>query len=504
MSSVVVAQQPAPKVDIFGGYSWMHPGDFDGLHLPSVSKGFGIASTFNLNRWFGLTVDSDAHYGSFYNLSTVTGGPRLKLRQERFEPFVEALFGIHRISIGGVGSDTRVGFVTGGGIDLPLAQHFGLRLFQADYVWGHHDISPVIPGTENMSGARIRTGLLFSFGGFGPPPAPLGAACSINPASIMAGEPVTMTATASNVPKNHTVTYNFNSTGGKATPKDNTVAVDTTGLAPGQYTVNATVTDPKAKKGVPATCNASFTVQAPPQHPPTVSCSANPSTLQAGQPSTITATGQSPDNRPLTYNFTSSSGRISPSGALATLDTAGASAGPINVTCTATDDRGLSGSGNTSVNVEALPQKPSASKLNEIQFKSKTKPARVDNEAKAILDEVALRLQREPDSKAVVVGNFQQGEKNGQRIAEERAVNTKAYLTKEKGIDPSRIEVRTGTAGTRTAEIWLVPAGATFDQPGAQSFSEAKVKPSRDAYPHVRAAKTKAKKAPAKKAAPTK
>ncbi len=502
MSSVLVAQQSPPRVDIFGGYSWLHPGDLDGLSLPSLSKGFGIATTINLNRWFGLTFDTDAHYGDFFNVSTITGGPQVKFRkQEHFQPFGEFLLGLHRISLGGIGSDNRFGLVGGGGVDVPLTKHFGLRLVQADFVWGHHDLTPVIAGTNNMTGGRIRTGLLFSFGGFGPPPAPLGASCSINPTSVMAGEPVTMTTTASNIPKNHSVTYNFNSTGGKATPKDNTVAIDTAGLAPGQYTVNATVTDPKAKKAAPATCNASFTVQEPPKHPPTVSCSANPSTVQAGQPSTITATGQSPDNRPLTYNFTSSAGRITPSGAQASLDTAGASAGPINVTCTATDDRGLSASGNTSVNVE-VPQKPTASKLNEIQFKSKTKPARVDNEAKAILDQVALRLQREPDSKAVVVGNFQQGEKNGQRIAEERAVNTKAYLTKEKGIDPSRIEVRTGNAGTRTAEIWLVPAGATFEQAGTEAFSEAKVKPSRDAYPHAPAAKAHGKKA-AKKAAPS-
>ena len=74
-----------------------------------------------------------------------------------------------------------------------------------------------------------------------------------------------------------------------------------------------------------------------------MSAVANPATVQAGTPSTITATGQSPDNRPLTYNFTATGGRIAPSGAQATLDTAGASAGSITVNCTATDDRGLSG-----------------------------------------------------------------------------------------------------------------------------------------------------------------
>ena len=34
---------------------------------------------------------------------------------------------------------------------------------------------------------------------------------------------------------------------------------------------------------------------------------------------------------------------------------------------------------------------------------------------------------------------------------------------KEKGIDASRISVRTGTAGQNEVENYLVPAGATFD-----------------------------------------
>ncbi len=502
ISLTSLAQEaPPPKVDIFAGYSWMDPGaSIGGVGLPSIKPGFGVTSTFNLNRWFGLSIDSGGHYGDNERISTLMFGPRFKLREEHFEPFIHGLVGLHRVSLTGLNTDNSVGAVIGGGIDVPLGRVFGLRLIEGDYVWAHHTFKPVVTNTIDFNGARVRSGIMFNLGGGAPPP-PLNAACTINPSSVMAGEPVTMSTTASNIIKNHTVTYNFKTSGGKATPKDNTVAVDTTGLAPGQYTVSATVTDPKAKKMAPATCSQNFTVQEPPKHPPTVSCSANPATVQAGTPSTITATGQSPDNRPLTYNFTASGGRIAPSGAQATLDTAGASAGPITVTCTATDDRGLSGSNNASVNVEVPPPPPATSKLNEIQFKNKAKPARVDNEAKAILDDVALRLQREPDAKAVIVGNYEKGEKNGQKIAEQRAVNTKAYLTQEKGIDPSRIDLRTGSTGTRTAEIYLVPAGATFDVQGTQSFNASKMKAGPDAYPHAPAAKKPRAKKPAAKPA---
>ena len=494
--NVFAQEAPPPKVDIFAGYAWMDPGgSVSTFRLKSITPGFGITPTYNFNRFGGLSFDFGAHYGDSVRIATAMVGPRLKLRQEHFEPFMHAMVGLHRLSITGLNTDNRIGIVLGGGFDIPVTRMFGIRLIEADYVWAHHNFSPTVPGTQNLGGARLRSGILLSFGG-GEAAPPLAAFCTINPTTIMAGEPVTMTATASNVPKGHSVTYNFTSTGGKATQKDNTVAVDTTGLAPGRYMVNSTVTDPKAKKVPPATCGAAFTVQEPPKHPPTVACSANPTTVQAGTPATITATGQSPDNRPLTYNFTTSAGRVTPSGTQATLDTAGASAGPITVTCTATDDRGLNASSTATVNVEVPPPPPTASKLNQIEFKNPKLPARVDNEAKAILDDVALRLQREPDARAVVVGNFEPSEKNGQGIAQQRAVNTKAYLTQEKGIDPGRIEVRTGSGGARTAEIYLVPADAGFNVEGTQPFDEKKVKKGKNAYPQAPAPKAPRKRAP--------
>ena len=496
LSTAVFAQEEVtPKVDVFVGYSWMNVGGHVGaINLKSINKGWGAASTYNFNKYLGLTLDIDAHYGDIANVSTVSIGPRLKFREEHFQPFIETLLGLHRLSVAGLGTDNRIGAVLGGGIDIPLTKRVGLRLIEADYVWAHHNFTPVIIGGQNLQGARLRTGILINLG-LGEPPLPLAASCSINPASVMAGEPVTLTVTASNIHKNHTVTYSYQSTGGKAEGKNVTASVDTTSLAPGSYTVTATVTDPKEKREASATCNASFTVQEPPKHPPIISCSANPSTVQSGQPSTITSTGSSPDNRPLTYSFTATGGRITSDGPIATLDTTGAGAGPISINCMVVDDRGLSANAMTSVNVEVPAAAPQASKCGTIEFSRDTRrPWRVDNEAKAILDDCALRLQREPDSKAVVVGNFGADEKNGELLAQRRAVNTKAYLTVEKGIDPARIELRTGNAGTQTAEIWIVPAGATFDQAGTQTFDETTVKAGAEQYPGQKPARRAAKK----------
>jgi hypothetical protein len=103
----------------------------------------------------------------------------------------------------------------------------------------------------------------------------------------------------------------------------------------------------------------------------------------------------------------------------------------------------------------------------------------VDNTCKAVLDDVAKNLQQNADNKLVIVGNADPSEKR-KNLAAERAVNAKAYLSTgeaQQSIDASRIETRTGSAGTKTAEFWVVPAGATFSGEGTQTVDENMVKP---------------------------
>jgi outer membrane protein OmpA-like peptidoglycan-associated protein len=297
---------------------------------------------------------------------------------------------------------------------------------------------------------------------------------------VMVGEPVTATASASNFNPKHTLSYSWASTGGKVTGKDNTATLDTNGVAGGSYTVTARVTDPKMKKGGEASCTATFTVKEPPKNPPTMSCSASPTSVQAGTPATVTCSCTSPDNVPVTVSgWTASGGSVSGEGNTATLNTTGASAGPITVSATCSDSRGLTASASSQVTVEVPPPPPpEASKLSECDFPNKVKPWRVDNTCKAVLDDVAQRLQHDPDAKLVIVGNAEPGEKR-KNLAGERAVNSKAYLSggeAKQAIDASRIEVRTGSAGTRTAEYWVVPAGATFSAPGTETVDESMVK----------------------------
>ena len=259
---------------------------------------------------------------------------------------------------------------------------------------------------QDFDGAILRSGLVFNFGG-GAPEAAVAAACSVQNPEVMVGEPVHVTVAASNFNPKHTLAYTWGSSGGKIEGKDTTATIDTNGVAGGSYTATATVTDAKAKKNNTASCTASFTVKEPPKNPPQMSCSASPTTVQAGTSSTISCSCTSPDNVPVTVSgWNASGGSISGSGNSATLSTAGAASGPITVNATCTDSRGLTASSSSTVTVEnPPPPPPQATKLNQCDYPNAKKPWRVDNTCKAMLDDVASKLQQDPDAKLVVVGN---------------------------------------------------------------------------------------------------
>jgi outer membrane protein OmpA-like peptidoglycan-associated protein len=197
---------------------------------------------------------------------------------------------------------------------------------------------------------------------------------------------------------------------------------------------------------------------APQPMPPTITCTANPPTVRVGDVSTINCDAESPDGRALSYTFAADRGALSPNNNTAVLATRDAGPGPINVTATATDDRNLSASANVPVNVEAPPPAPQPTQAGEVAFK--TNSAYVDNRAKAMLDQVALRLNQDNTAKAVVIGFADP--KESKTLAQRRAANVKTYLVKNKGIDAGRIETRVGTGTGQKAEIWIVPAGATM------------------------------------------
>jgi hypothetical protein len=489
---------PSPsRVDIFTGYSYygLHSDNKpSGEQFGSVDEGAIGSGAYYFNKNFGAEVamianpngNGDGFYGYY-------AGPIFRLPLQNYTLFAHGLAGgvdgVGPNNPGGVGYNPYqwgVGLIAGGGMDYDLPffnHHLGIRLFEADYRYTHIDFGPADPtqylqgGRANLDGAELSSGLLFHFGSIVPPP-PVTYACAVTAptGTIYPGDPVTITGTATNLRPKKDAHYTWTSDGGTVSGDSNVAAIDTKTLSAGTYTVKGHIEQGK-KPGEFADCSTPFTITA--FQPPTISCSANPSTLNAGDPSTITAAGVSPQNRPLTYSYSATAGSISGT--------------TITVTCNVVDDKGQTASSQATVTLNAPPPPPApvTQSLCTITFdKDHARPTRVDNEAKACLDDIALTAQRDTTAKLAIVGNSEpvkvygkhtpMKEKRATEMADkraaERAVNEKSYLVTEKGLDASSISVYTGTAGTNSDATTLIPAGATLDQTGLTPVDEMKVK----------------------------
>jgi outer membrane protein OmpA-like peptidoglycan-associated protein len=509
------------KWDIFVGYSYLAPkGTIDTPYgnpptstLPvsyvSVNGGGIVSIAYYFNKHVGLEGVGDFHLqnedpgpggkwkGPANNLSGGAGGVILRFPAQDITAFVHGLVGGEVVG-GPFWQTNKWGpmVTAGGGLDLqtPWFNHrLAIRLFEADYQYIHEDYGQGDgEGRANINAARLSAGVVFHIGQVGGAPVPVTLACSATPQLVFPGDPVTVTATSGGVDPKLSAIYSWSGSG--VTGSGTTASVATASLAPGTYTVQGSLKVGKPgkeglKPGQSATCSASFTVKA--FEPPTISCSANPSTIKPGDTSSVSATGMSPQNRPLTYSYTASAGSISGSGSSATYSSAGAPTGVVGITCNVSDDKGQTATANTSVTIEAPapPPQPHTQALCSISFdKDAMRPTRVDNEAKACLDQVALDLQQQPDAKVVVVGESTSAERTpkkhqkvakGAEFAAQRAVNTKEYLVTDKGIDATRISVATGSTDGDTVENYLVPSGATFtaDVNGTNPVDESMVKP---------------------------
>ena len=493
---------PITSFNVFGGGGQfdVNFGNYFGIKADLMGYTQGTGLRDQLRNKLGYTGSAGG------NIFIYTFGPQIKKHTGKIQPFGEVLVGAYHTNAyatilnaetGGTatGSGNNNGFAmnAGGGIDYKINKNISLRPVEVDYLLTHFNANHV-SYSANQNNFRYFAGIDITWGG--KPPIPPSASCSVTPTEIMAGDPVTASMTTQNFNPKHTITYSWTSTGGTASGTTESAQVKTDGLAPGGYSVTGVATDSKEKKNNAASCNASFTVKQP--RPPVASCSADPNTVQPGGSSTISVTASSPDGRPLTYAYTASAGTVTGTGSTGNLSTAGAAAGsPITVTATVTDDRNLSTTCTAAVNVQAPPQATviEQQEVGNCTFSDPRKTARVDNVCKAVLDEVALRLQHEPNGRVVVVGFADEEESvKVSDIDGQRSENIKYYLTSGESqaqIDPSRIEARKGPHGNRSATLYFLPEGATFTVQGTETVDESQVK----GQPRNAPASRKAKKA---------
>jgi outer membrane protein OmpA-like peptidoglycan-associated protein len=530
------------KWDIFVGYSYFDMrgttvyGHAEGVVSGSIGPVVGVqfmdekiglaeSLTHFYNRHLGLEFYS-AQHDMFRNSDTSDGaqagssnsgmftmqmGPFYRWRYKRLTPWVHFLVG--GVSLQGPASQSYTPGETttlGGGLDIELSHRWALRLGEGDYEYVHVNYGKPYLGSDgvdwdsgglvNIHGIRFAAGIVYHMYS-NPSSQPLALVCTTttSKSSIYAGEPLTVSAIASNLNPKLNVVYDWSGSGVTGTGETATVA--TAALKPGTYTVRALVKEGKAgkeglKPGESADCSTNYLVM--PFEPPTLSCIANPITIQPGDTSTITATGVSPQNRPLTYSYTATAGTVEGSGTSVKYNSTGAPTGVVVVTGTVSDDLGQTAKCDTNITIlkPYVAPAPYSQALCSLSFASdKQRPERVDNEAKACLDGVALELQKHTDAKVVLVGNSDatekakttKQEKAGQKNknlnvvdpAAQRAVNAKEYLVTEKGIDASRISVVTGKSDGQTVDDYLVPSGANFatDVPGTNAVDESAVKP---------------------------
>lgn len=183
--------QSTPKVELFGGYSYLRA---DGDGDPSANlHGWNASIAGNMNNWLGLVADFSGHYGS-ESLSFVLGpvdffqtraddsthaflfGPRVSYRKHnKVTPFVHTLIGaVHdkvdnitvitaRVGNAAAGtlpksiSETAFGLALGGGLDVKATDRIAVRLVQADYLLTRfHD--------DSQHNLRLSFGLVLRLG----------------------------------------------------------------------------------------------------------------------------------------------------------------------------------------------------------------------------------------------------------------------------------------------------------------------------------------------------
>lgn len=510
-------EHPDSRTEIYGGDGLFHPVN-SGIYGYQYQDVLNPNATVSVSGWFNRYVGLQLEGGYFSGnnehkvyfpactgsecdqlMYTAQAGPVFRLPLGSWVPFVHFLGGGARYN-GPVTQPLKWGWgVTGGaGVDyvLPVfSNHLAVRPIQADFQYAQDVYGPlVLPagvsgGFGEIDAFKLSAGLVLRFGDY-KPPLPVELGCSAQPALVHPGESLLVTGAALNLQPNVKPVWHWETSGGTEKPDGGSVAIDTTGLAPGEYSVVGHVVDGRRAR-FQAACAVPFEVKA--WDPPTVTCTALPATVVSGTDVQISTAGVSPQNRALTYSYTASAGDVTPSGKTAKLSTAGLGNITIDVTCGVKDDLGQKASFATQVTVTkpVEPVIPQTAELCSLSFdRDKRRPVRVDNEAKGCLDDIALTLTQQTDARLVMIGDAS-GDETSQAAAQ-RVLNARQYLTDEKGIDQMRIQVRVGETPARRVRDVLVPSGASFSEPATRAFDERMVTRKGEAYgtrrlrhPHV-------------------
>jgi outer membrane protein OmpA-like peptidoglycan-associated protein len=257
--------------------------------------------------------------------------------------------------------------------------------------------------------------------------------CAVSPNSIQVGDTATVRATA-NSPDGSPLTYAWTVNGQAQAASTPSFTFGSSGRDPGNYTIGVTVNTGHYT----AACSSGVAVREIPIPPPTIQCQNATVDIESGGKAQLAVRAVAERATP-TVTWSATSGTISGSGQSATFDGTGLSAGSYSVTATVDNGRGGRASCTSTVNVS---QKIDVPGFPEIKFK-------VNNVAKAVLDNVAVQMKNNPQLRASVAG-YTDGSKREARVKDlglKRAQSVAEYLV-SKGIDASRLTSTDGGVST--------------------------------------------------------
>lgn len=168
---LIAQAQDAPKVEVFGGYSYLRADDYFNINNDGIDlHGWNASTAVNINKWVGIAADFSGHYGDITILpgskADISGylfliGPRFSYRKHKvLTPFGHVLLGaarLHTSYLGSKNSDAAFAMAVGGGLDATVHPNLAIRLFQTDYVLTRFN-------DDSQHNFRLSTGLVLRLG----------------------------------------------------------------------------------------------------------------------------------------------------------------------------------------------------------------------------------------------------------------------------------------------------------------------------------------------------
>ena len=175
--------------------------------------------------------------------------------------------------------------------------------------------------------------------------------CVVSKPTIKQGESTTVRANAVD-PDGDALAYAWSATGGKIDGSGETVTFDATGLAPGKYTVTATVRDKKHQ----ASCTAEITVLKK-NLPPIARCSPAAAGITQGESIAVSVAASDPNNDPLTYSWTINAQAVAADGPQLIFGSEGRLPGVYSIMATVSDGE-FAASCSSTISIRPKPNRP--------------------------------------------------------------------------------------------------------------------------------------------------